>query len=214
MSTGIDFSDYFYFFRVLAKNSKKLLDRSVDTYNSILQLDPREAQGIHFEMGASLERKGDYPGAIRAYEKILVTEPDNVSALFKIGRLYIQLCQLGRGLEVLKKVTQLDTTFAEAFYLLGSAHFSMDENEEALEALKRSIELIPGNAEAYYKLGLIYDAMQMTNSSIDAYQKAITFKPDFVRAYQSLGFAYEAKGMRDEAVKNFKKSLELAENGV
>jgi tetratricopeptide (TPR) repeat protein len=187
-----------YYAKALAINLKKILDRTVDSYISVFTLNPEESREVLLEFSAEMEQKGNYQGAGEVYKKILASEPTNVDALFKLGK-------------VLTKVVILDGTIAQAFYLLGSAHFALDENQEAMKALRKAVELNPGYAEAYYKMGLILDARGEHDQAIEAYQKTISFSPEFQRAYQSLGFAYESKGLRNEAVKYFKKAIDIEE---
>lgn len=209
MDFKVDTSEIEFFLKAVKINVSKIVDKSIDTYNNLFQIHPEHAREIHEELGDDLEKKGNYGGAINAYNKILITDPNNVGILLKLSKIYIRLGQLVVAEESLKKATALDDTIPEAFYLLGSVCFSLDNNKGALAALKKATNLNPGYSDAFYKLGLVHDAMHNPDSAIEAYLKTIALKPDFVKAYQSLGFAYEAKGNRDEAVKYFKKSMEL-----
>ncbi len=210
MDLKVDTSEIEFFLKAVKINVKKIVDKSIDSYNSLFQIHPEHVREIHEELGDELEKKGNYGGAINAYNKILSTDPNNVSVLLKQAKIFIHLGQLTVAEETLNKVTAIDdNNIPEAFYLLGSVKFSLDANKDALKALKKATDLNPGYADAYYKLGLVHDAMHNTDAAIEAYLKTIGLKPAFVKPYQSLGFAYEAKGNRDEAVKYFKKSMEL-----
>ena len=88
MELNIDTSELQFFLRAVAINIKKLIEKCIDTYNSFFQLSPENAVEIHQELGDNLEKKGNHDGAIKAYQKILLTEPVNVSVLFKLGKIY------------------------------------------------------------------------------------------------------------------------------
>ncbi len=208
----IDLSELRFFLKAVSINAGKVVDTLVDRYNQLLQLKPEQARDVYFEIGRDLEKKGDRPGAIKAYKKVLAElKPDDTEVLFRLGRTYLESGMAREASEVFERFTVIESSSPIAWYLLGVACFSIEEPAKAEGAFKEAIRLDSGYAEAYYKLGLIYDGRADFDKAIEMYQKTIALKPDFVKAYQSIGLTYEGKGMREEAVKYFKKSIELDE---
>ncbi|MEI6305676.1 MAG: hypothetical protein WCP33_02540, partial [Deltaproteobacteria bacterium] len=60
MDFKVDTSEIEFFLKAAGINAKKLLDKSVDAYNSLFQITPEHAKNIHAGRGESLEKKGDY----------------------------------------------------------------------------------------------------------------------------------------------------------
>ena len=209
MPLHIDSSELQFYLRTVTINIKMLINKCVNSYNSLFRLAPESLLAIHSGLGDDQVKKGNYDGAIKSYGKALQVDPTNTDVLFKLGKIFAQRGLNREAAGLLRTLTIIDEQMPEAFYLLGSACFACDNNGEAEVALNRAIALNPGYAEAYYKLGLVADARLNHDAAIAAYLKTISLKPNHIKAYQSLGFVYEAKGMRDEAVKYFKKSMEM-----
>jgi tetratricopeptide (TPR) repeat protein len=213
MKRNIDMSPVKVFFRVFTLNTKKAVDWLINRYNGLFQITPKDAEDIYTDIGDDLEIKGDYDGAVKAYNKVLSSSPDNVDVLFKLGKAHLGRRAPKDAYEAFKKVTAMKA-HGKAYYYLGACSFMMDDNNEALEAFRTSIEMDPGNSEAHYKLGLVYDNMSDYDNAIGAYDKALSINPNLIKAYHSIGLSYEAKGMREEAVKFFKKSIKMEERVI
>jgi len=65
----IDTSELQFFVKAVSINAKRLINRSIDAYNNLLQIDPESTKEIHNELGDDLEKRGNYDGAIKAYKK-------------------------------------------------------------------------------------------------------------------------------------------------
>ena len=51
MGINIDTSEIQFFLKAVSINAKKLINKSIDTYNNLLQIDPESAKEIHNELG-------------------------------------------------------------------------------------------------------------------------------------------------------------------
>lgn len=79
------------------------------------QIDPRDARE-HFE-------RGNFPEAIKAYEKLLKAEPSNVEYNFNIGLSYLKLNRdKTQAIPHLERVLKEDKSKAEAHFFLGKAY--------------------------------------------------------------------------------------------
>lgn len=88
MAVNIDTSGLQFFLKAVIINIKRLINRCIDSYNSLFQLDPENAREIHNELGDDLEKKGNHVGAIKAYHKTIGLRPDHVNAYQSLGFAY------------------------------------------------------------------------------------------------------------------------------
>ena len=119
----IDLSELKYYGKTLAINFKKFLDRTVDRYNSLFSLTPEESKEVLLEISKDLERKKNYNGAGEVYKKIIASEPNNVNALFKLGKMHLNTGQFSEAREVLKKAILLDDSHPQVFLSPGFRSF-------------------------------------------------------------------------------------------
>ena len=103
MAINIDTSGLQFFLRAVIINLKKLINKCIDSYNSLFQLDPESVCEVHNELGDDLEKTGNFEGASKAYRRILQTEPTNASVLLKLGKIYTRLGRNSEALETLRK---------------------------------------------------------------------------------------------------------------
>ena len=99
----INMNEMKYYGKALAINFKKFLDRTVDKYNNLFTLTPEESKEVFLEISKELEEKGDYKGAGEVYKKMVASEPNNVDALFKLGKVYFEYRPVQRGQGGFKK---------------------------------------------------------------------------------------------------------------
>jgi|GEM_PF-7109338 len=57
MAVNIDTSGLQFFLKAVIINIKRLINRCIDSYNSLFQLDPENAREIHNELGDDLEKR-------------------------------------------------------------------------------------------------------------------------------------------------------------
>lgn len=90
-----------------------------------------------FQAGQSLEKLGEFTGAIARYRDALTLNPDNVSALIGQGRCYIALRETDRAITALIQATSLRPAEKEAWRQLSAAYRQAGKMKEAEKAEKR-----------------------------------------------------------------------------
>jgi Flp pilus assembly protein TadD len=109
----------------------------------------------HANLGAALVPT-DAEEAVRELERAVALEPSSVKARFNLAAAYGASPAQGpaKEIEQLRKVLELDPTFARARVALGKAYLRDGKVEEAVEQLQEAARLAPDNGEARYQLGL------------------------------------------------------------
>ncbi|XP_030448357.1 protein CTR9 homolog isoform X1 [Syzygium oleosum] len=114
----------------------------------------------YYGLGQVQLKLGDFRSSLSNFEKVLEVYPDNCETLRVLGHIYVQLGQIEKGQEFMRKATKVDPRDAQAFLDLGELLISSDTGA-ALDAfntacglLKRGGQEVP--VELLNNIGVIY----------------------------------------------------------
>ncbi len=112
-----------------------MTDKAIAYYEKLVKQEPTNAT-YHVQLAGLYDKKGDFPGEIREYEKRAELEPQNKEAWYTIGVVY----------------------WARSYR--GGASVSMEEREQlvkkGLDAIDRALKLDPEYFEAMSYKNLLY----------------------------------------------------------
>ena len=111
--------------------------------------------------------------------------------------------------EAFKKVTELNSTYADGFNNLGATLQDQGKLEEAIASYNKALSLKPDLADAYYNMGVTLKDQGKLEEAIEAYNKALSLKPDYAKAYNNMGNALKDQGKLEEAIEAYNKALSL-----
>lgn len=129
--------------------------------------------------------KGNYEGAIKAYERTLQIAPEFPDAIKNLAIAYRdagrQAGEVGQDLEkakrYLKRSVQLMDNDADAYRLLGIVHGMGGEHREAIKYFTKVTEMQPELAIGYVNLGKAYQYYGDEETSRIMFQKALEIDP-------------------------------------
>src|ERR1700683_5136931 len=158
-----------------------------------------------------VQLSGNAANSVSKAPKPLPTSSLPALKAFILGdRLYES--QLKQSAAMLRRATQLDPGFAEAWELLGLADYNLHERKQAADDTKHAFdfrEKLPdsekANLEARYYLevtGEIYKA-------IEAFQTLEKLQPNDFPPHNQLGGAYFDLGLHEKAAAEFRKNTDL-----
>ncbi|GAV72784.1 TPR_1 domain-containing protein/TPR_11 domain-containing protein/TPR_12 domain-containing protein [Cephalotus follicularis] len=107
---------------------------------------PHEFVFPYYGLGQVQLKMGDFSKALTNFEKVLEFYPDNCETLKILGHIYVQLGQIDKGQEFMRKAIKIDPRDAQAFLDLGELLISSDTGA-ALEALKTARSLLKKKSE-------------------------------------------------------------------
>ncbi|XP_061352499.1 protein CTR9 homolog isoform X1 [Gastrolobium bilobum] len=96
---------------------------------------PHEFVFPYYGLGQVQIKLGDFRSALSNFEKVLDVYPDNCEALKALGHIYVQLGQMDKGQEFIRKATKIDPRDAQAFLELGEL-LILSDTGAALDAFK------------------------------------------------------------------------------
>ncbi|KAH9763261.1 protein CTR9-like [Citrus sinensis] len=128
------------------------LGKARQAFQRALQLDPENVEALvalavmdlqaNEGLGQVQLKLGDFRSALTNFEKVLEIYPDNCETLKALGHIYVQLGQIEKAQELLRKAAKIDPRDAQvAFIDLGELLISSDTGA-ALDAFKTARTLL------------------------------------------------------------------------
>jgi len=143
---------------------------------------------------------------------LVKVHPKNPQYHFELAITYAYSNRLEDGLKELKKVDELDNTFAskalkiysrkvnlfpndwKARFRYAFALYFSDKKKEAIREFEKIIKQDPDNVFSYGYIATIYGEMNNVDDAIDYAKKALDIDPDVAAIHMLLGAAYYKKG--------------------
>lgn len=157
----------------------------------------------------SFINKKDYETAISLIESTPAFA-QQADYLLALGRCYLSLQQIEKGISALNQAISLDANQAAAYFERGTAFMIEGKHAQAEKDFRQAIEISPKYEEAWLNLGI--NAYYTTNykEALAAINHLISLNPDSDNAYYSRGNVYLNMSKIVEAEKDFLKALEIS----
>jgi tetratricopeptide (TPR) repeat protein len=168
-----------------------------------------ESPGAHVNLGAILNAKGDYDGAIACYHKALELDPKIPVPHYNLGNTLADKGQADAAIACWRKALELDPNYAQAHANMGAALSRRGEADEAIRFLNKALELDPKIVLAHHQLGVALAAKGQLDEAIVHYLEAIQLDPKHAKAHSNLGTALADKGQMDKAIAWQRKAVAL-----
>jgi tetratricopeptide (TPR) repeat protein len=157
--------------------------------------------------GMANERTGNYPGAVRSYQRGLEVEPGNVELLNALG---FSLFQQGRSRDALaafEKALAIDPKHAKSHNNMALAAIDLGELELAEAHYRESLAIEPQPA-IYSDLGFVLERQGMAEEAAEMYRKALELDPGSASAQLNLATSLARRGEFAAAERRFRAVLE------
>jgi protein O-GlcNAc transferase len=154
-------------------------------------------------------RVGKLEEAVRLYEEILRTAPEQPDALYLLGAAHFQGGAYELALVRFKRALDVKPGFIEALAGCGAVLSSLGRHEEALGTYDKVIAGNPTHAQSWNNRGNTLLALGRARDAVASYDSAIGLVPDYFDAWRNRGAALLHAGRPDEALHSFEKALHL-----
>jgi Flp pilus assembly protein TadD len=161
--------------------------------------------------GMANERTGNYPAAVKAYERGLAVEPRNVELLNSLGFALFQQGKSQEAVVALEKALAVDPKHWKAHNNLALAAIDIGELEVAEAHYRDSLAIKPQPA-IYNDLGFVLERQGLSDEAVEAYRKAIKLDPGSASAHYNLGSSLARSGQFAEAERHLRRALKTSPN--
>jgi Flp pilus assembly protein TadD len=157
--------------------------------------------------GMANERTGNYPAAVKAYERGLAVEPLNVELLNSLGFALFQQGKSQEAVVALEKALAVDPKHWKSHNNLALAAIDLGELEVAEAHFRESLAIKPQPA-IYNDLGFVLERQGLTDEAVKSYRKAIELDPKLATAQYNLGSSLARSGQFAEAERHLRAAIE------
>jgi Tfp pilus assembly protein PilF len=161
--------------------------------------------------GMANERTGDYPGAVRSYQRGLDVAPGNVELLNALGFALFQQGKSKEAVVALEKAIAVDPKHWKAHNNLALAAIDSGELEVA-EAHYRESLAIKEQPAIYNDLGFVLEREGLPDEAAEMYRKAVKLDPGSASAQYNLGSSLARSGKYADAESHLRKALKINPN--
>lgn len=110
---------------------------------------------------------------------------NQTNVIYDAGTRAMLVGDLEEAVSLLRRATEADPTFVEAFHNFGNALIASGRADEAIAPLRRAIDLKPDFAEAYNNLGRALYASGAGFEAIAAFDMALRIAPTYQKAREN-----------------------------
>ncbi len=176
--------------------------------DSIARIQERFLDAYSFlRAGMANERTGNYPGAVRAYQRGLAVEPENVELLNAIGFSYFQMDRSEDAVAAFEKALAVDPKHAKAHNNMALASIDIGELEMAEAHYRESLAIEPQPA-VYNDLGYVLERQGLTDEATELFRKAIELDPDSASAHANLAGSLARSGDFAASERHYRAAIE------
>jgi len=159
--------------------------------------------------GNELFDKGDYAGALTAYQDILTQSPDAYPVHYSIGNCYFAQEKYDEAEASYMKVLEKDPKRVDTLIAIGNCYANRGASDKAMEWYgKVEFEKID-DPVVLYNLGTNYYNSAKFEDALKFYQKAVEKQKDSTDALYQLGLTYLNLQKNVEAIAAFESYLKI-----
>lgn len=160
------------------------------------------------DKAVELEKEEKFDEAESIYRAVLLSDPDNVTAMRLWAALGTKQRFFAEAEVLLKRAVEKAPDYSLAWHDLFQVQQEQDKYEESIESANALIKLEPTSPRPIILLAAAYASSGDHERAIDLYDQAIEMAPGHVGAMCGKGNSCRTFGRADDAIAAFRKSIE------
>ncbi len=112
-------------------------------FSTVKAEDKKEDSNSLINIAQNYFNKGDFENAVKAYEKILESYPNNSYFRLMLAKIYIEKINFGKAQEQLRKAIEINPNNVEARYYLASIFSMMGSYKQTIDECLKALEIDP-----------------------------------------------------------------------
>uniref|UniRef100_B8HU88 Tetratricopeptide TPR_2 repeat protein n=1 Tax=Cyanothece sp. (strain PCC 7425 / ATCC 29141) TaxID=395961 RepID=B8HU88_CYAP4 len=162
------------------------------------------------EKGKKAQEKGQHQEAIKAFQRSVKLNPDNLSGYQLLSEAQFQAGEQEAAIATLQTALKRKPNDIAMLNTLGMAYLSSDRLTEAERILSQVTDLQPSNKTAYFSLSLVQQRLRQFERAIENAQRAAKLEPENPHPLVVLAVTQWDMGDQTKAVQTYKQVLKKA----
>lgn len=174
-----------FFIKALCFRDMKDTARAIENYLLASEQNPDNFD-VQMDLGVLHYGKRS-PLAESFLRNALAIRPDDTGALYALGMAYQRAGRKDEAIATYTRITELDSTYGNAWYNLGYIQFTFEEDYlKALDHFQRAVRVAPDYHDAIYMRGACYEALGNGELARREYSYLLQLNPNHLRASQRM----------------------------
>ncbi len=180
-------------------------DHAAAAYRQAVEVEDPDLRRATREFADLLFERGQYSEAVRRYEQLWETAPDDKRVGYRFVEALLRVNEPERAHQVLTVVTKKHGVDGGTFVLEALIARVNDDTDAALAALNRAVELDPRRAMTYYQRADLQVADPTVEKSVmEDLDKALELDPDLGAARRLLATIHVRRGEPVDAIRELR----------
>ena len=177
-------------------------------YRRTVELDP-ELERYFFDQGKSAFDAEKFELAIESFSKFLLIYPEDIEAIYLIGRSYEASGDAENALRLYARTLELDANHTDVLMHSAQIYRGQNDPQNALTMLMKLVAIEPTNVEAHHLSGILYVELERPEEALDAFLTTTRLNPDRLDAHHQIVSLYEQQGDIDNVIKRYEMIIKL-----
>ena len=184
-------------------DAPKGLSKLLSEFEEKSASNPSDA-ALVLKLGRLYIKNGSFDEAIRVYQRLLINDQGNITALLEMGLCYARLQQYAEARFNLEKALDLQPNSSSVFLAFSKLHEMMGNTEQQGAFLLRAAKAAPGRPEIRLQLAELMRRHGDLASAAKQYEAVLVINPDNETARFSLGTIFMRQNQLNEAMGHFR----------
>lgn len=163
-----------------------------------------------FEEAVTLQKRGDYKGAIERYRLLMSQGPDHPQVLNMCATATVELGDLPEAAELLERAVKADPTYKDGWANLGIVQQNLGNHEAAATAYDRFRTLTPDSPDGHLNFANVCQLLKRFDDAVMAYEQALSLTPDNPTLWGNLARACLHLGDWEKTIETADRTLALS----
>ena len=160
--------------------------KELNPYNSLYQDEITYIANLEILKGKEAYDVKDYQTALEHFNKALFYDPQNTSAMFRIGNIYYAIQDYVKASEILEQGVELQPKNYKVLYMISKCYIALDDSDKALSFLEKAIIIKPDYTKAFFEKAKLYKSKGDINKTKSILNDLIELDSKYYRAYELL----------------------------